>query len=262
MVYRWSRPAFWAVAAGILGGVFLAGLAGSADTPASIGAFGPGERLIFELKWTIIPAGEAVLEVLPAETSPAGAIGAYHFLLTARSNAFVDAFFRVRDRIDAWSDSDMQRSLRYRQEQLEGNTRRDVTVTFDWETMTARYHNRGHAREPIPIADGTLDPLSVFYWSRTTDLAVGVRIERPVTDGKKLILGYADVVRRERVTVPAGTFDTFLIEPDLEQVGGVFEKSPEARIQVWVTADQRKVPVKLKSRVIVGSFSGELIHLE
>lgn len=101
----------------------------------------------------------------------------------------------------------------------------------------------------------------VLNWSRSVDLAVGTHIQRPVTDGKKQIMGHARVIRQERVTVPAGTFDTFLIEPDLRHVGGVFDKRPGAKIQLWVSADPRRLPVKLKSKVVVGSFSGELVSI-
>jgi len=239
--------------------LFIAATAWSADAPFPTRAFRPGERLTFILKWTIIPAGEAVLEVLPKEHM--AGIDAYHFVLTARSNAFVDAFYMVRDRIDAWADSGMRQSLLYRKKQHEGSTRRDITVSFDWEEMTVQYVNHGEAREPIPITVGTFDPLSIFYWSRSANLVAGGRIQRSVTDGKKHVMGVADVVRRETVTVPAGTFDTFLIEPDLAHVGGVFEKSPDAKIQLWVSADYRRLPVKLKSKVVVGSFSGELVSL-
>lgn len=237
----------------------VAGMAWSGDASVANRAFRSGERLSFELKWTIIPAGEAVLEVLPLEHM--AGIDAYHFVLTARSNAFIDAFYTVRDRIDAWSDAAMTRSLVYRKKQHEGSTRRDITVSFNWEDMTAQYIDRGQARAPIVITDGTFDPLSIFYWSRSVDLVVGGRIQRAVTDGKKHVIGAADVVRQERITVPAGTFDTLLIEPDLSHVGGVFEKSPDAKIQLWVSADQRRLPVKLKSKVIVGSFSGELVSV-
>lgn len=223
-------------------------------------AFSPGERLTFVLKWTIIPAGEAVLEVLPREHM--AGLDAYHFVLTARSNAFVDAFYMVRDRIDAWSDAAMNQSLLYRKKQHEGSTQRDITLSFDWEEMTAQYVNKGEAREPLPITPGTFDPLSVFYWARSVDdIGVGGRLQRSVTDGKKHVLGIADVVRRETIRVPAGTFDTFLIEPDLRHVGGVFEKSPNAKVQLWVSADKRHLPVKLKSKVIVGSFSGQLVSI-
>ncbi|WP_419657909.1 conserved uncharacterized protein, DUF3108 [Desulfosarcina variabilis str. Montpellier] len=226
-------------------------------------AFTPGERLTFELKWTIIPAGEAVLEILPLEHM-AGR-NAYHFVLTAKSNAFVDVFYMVRDRIDAWADTNLDQSLLYRKKQHEGDSRRDITVSFDWDEMTAQYINRGtNKREvgtPIPISSGTFDPLSIFYWCRSVDLAVNKQIQRAVTDGKKHIMGVAVIIRKETVTVPAGTFETFLLEPELSQVGGVFEKSPDASIQIWVTTDHRHLPIKLASKVVVGKFTGELTSM-
>ena len=235
----------------------------ASDTVVPLSAFNPGERLTFVLKWTIIPAGEAILEVLPLEHM-AGR-NTYHFVLTARSNAFVDAFYMVRDRIDAWAETNLNHSLLYRKKQHEGNSRRDITVSFDWDEMTAQYINRGNkgheARKPIPISTDTFDPLSIFYWSRSIDLAAQNRIQRPVTDGKTHIMGIADIMRKETITVPAGTFETFLIEPDLSHVGGVFEKSPDANIQLWVTTDHRHLPVKLASKVVVGRFTGELVSM-
>jgi hypothetical protein len=52
------------------------------------------------------------------------------------------------------------------------------------------------------------------------------------------------------------------VEPSLEHVGGVFEKSKDAKVQIWVTADARRIPVKIKSKVAVGSFVGELVSVE
>jgi len=41
-------------------------------------------------------------------------------------------------------------------------------------------------------------------------------------------------------------------------VGGVFEKTKDAKIHIWVTADERRIPVRIKSKVAIGSFIGEL----
>ena len=252
-----------AVLAGTIWVLMVTATAQASQTSGSQRAFAPGERLTFVLKWTIIPAGEAVLETMPID-HVAGR-DAYHFSLTATSNAFVDVFFKVRDRIHAWTDTGLQQSLLYRKKQHEGNRRRDVTVFFDWEKMTAQYTdrhgNRNQAAPPIEIGPGTFDPLSAFYWTRSADLFIGQRIQRPVTDGKKQVTGIARVIERETVTVPAGTFDTYLIEPDLSHVGGVFEKSPNAKIQLWVTTDPRHLPIKLASEVVVGSFTGELVEM-
>lgn len=219
--------------------------------------FLPAERLVFELKWTFIPAGEAVLEVLPFEKVNGG--DAYHFVLTANSNSFVDTFYKVRDRIDAYADIQMNGSILYHKKQREGSTKRDIEVIFDQKNLRAYYHRMGKDKREIKIVPGTFDPLSVFFFARTTKLSVGMYIRRPVSDGKKVVIGKAKVVKREKITVPAGNFDTFLLEPELADIGGIFEKSKDAKIQVWVTADRRCIPVKIESSVSVGRFKGELV---
>lgn len=219
--------------------------------------FAPGERFVFELKWTLIPAGEAVLEVLPFEKM--NGVDAYHFVLTARSNNFVDTFYKVRDRIDAYVDVGMNGSLFFRKNQREGKTKRDVEVSFDQEHLKAFHKQKGKVGKEIKIIAGTFDPLSVFYFSRLIDFSVGMQIQKAVSDGKKVVIGRANVLRREKITVSAGKFDTFLLEPELEDIGGVFEKSKDAGIKVWVTADKRRIPIKIESKVAVGRFTGELV---
>ena len=74
--------------------------------------FHPGEKMIFQLRWGFIPAGEAVLEVLPLETLDGART--HHFVLTARTNKFADFFYRVRQRIDAYADVGLHHSLLYK----------------------------------------------------------------------------------------------------------------------------------------------------
>jgi len=221
--------------------------------------FTPGERLVFQLSWTFIPAGEAVMEIKPHSSVNGAQV--WHFSMTAQSNSFVDAFFKVRDRIDAFADSRMNHSVLYKKKQLEGSTNRDVVVTFDHQNQTVQYTNFTEKLKPLAIMPGAFDPLSAFYYIRGLDMANDSSIERPVTDGKKCVIGIVRIIKRETIKVPSGTYDTWLIEPDLKHVGGVFKKSKNAKIQLWVTADSRRIPVKIKSRVVVGSFVGELVSV-
>ena len=219
--------------------------------------FRPGEKLIFQLRWTIIPAGKSTLEVLPMETIDG--VKAYHFLLTAESNNFVDIFYKVRDRIDAFVSADVTHSILYKKKQHEGNTRRNIVVNFDWRNKKAQYTNFNEKKPPIGILPGSFDPLSAFYFVRLSDFKEKSTIERPVTDGKECIIGKVSVIKRETIHLKIGTYDTYLIEPEIKHIGGVFEKSKNAKIQLWITADKRKIPVKIKSEVVVGSFVGELV---
>jgi hypothetical protein len=219
--------------------------------------FYPGEKLTFQLKWTVVPAGEGTLEIFPIETIKG--VKAYHFVLTAKSNSFIDYIYKVRDRIDAYTDIEMTHTILYKKKQCEGKTKRDVVVNFNWENNRAQYSTLKNVREPIDVLKGSFDPLSAFYYTRLFDLKEKLIIERPVTDGKKCIIGKAFVIKKETLKLTSGTYDTYLIEPEIKHVGGVFEKSKNAKIQVWVTADNRRIPVKIKSKVVVGSFVGELV---
>lgn len=229
--------------------------------------FVPGETLTFELRWGFIPAGSAVLRVLPIETLQGEPV--YHFVMEARTNSFVDAFYKYRSRIDAYASLDMERTIRYRKVSTVYSTRKAITVTFDWNRMEARYLrektepgktpkiDRDYRTELLP---GTFDPLSAFYFTRLMNFRENGSVERPVTDGKKCVIARASVIRKEKVTVDGKSCPTFLIEPELKHVEGVFEKSDDARVHIWVSADSHQIPVRLESKVVVGSFTGELIQ--
>jgi hypothetical protein len=221
--------------------------------------FSPGEKLTFQAKWGPIPAAEGVLQVLPTET--VHGIKSRHFMLTIKTYPFIDFFYKVRDRIDAYTDVEMTHSILYKKRK-QGKSRKHVVVNFFWDKNKAQYSNFGKKRKPISILPGSFDPLSVFYAFRLRKLEENLEMEGPVTDGKKCVIGRARVVRREKIRIANGTYDTYLVEPELRHIGGVFEKSRNARLQVWVTADERRIPVRVKSRVVVGSFVGELISLE
>ena len=219
--------------------------------------FKPGEKLTFQIEWCFIPAGEAVLEVLPTETI--NGVKSYHFVMSVKTNSFADAFYKVRDRIDAYADVEMNHTILYKKRQREGETKRDVIVNFDWEKREAQYSISREKRKPISILPGTFDPLTVFYAFRLHNLKKDIELQIPVSDGKKCVIGKARVIRRERIEVPIGIYDTYLVEPDLEHIGGVFRKSKDAKLQIWVTADNRRIPLRVKSKVVVGSFVAELI---
>lgn len=219
--------------------------------------FQPGERLTYVLKWEFIPAGEAVLEVLPMKRI--GGQEVFHFSLTVNSHPIVDPFFKVRDRIEAFTDAGMTRSLLFKKDQREGRTRRKVVVRFNWDRGEAQYANFDKKRAPIPVAEGAFDPLSAFYFSRLFDLEAHRQIERPVTDGKRCVTGRARVHKRENITVGGRVYDTFLITPEMKHIRGVFEKSEGADIKLWVSADHRRIPIRIESQVVVGRFVGELV---
>ena len=110
--------------------------------------------------------------------------------------------------------------------------------------------------------DGAFDPLSAFYYTRTIRLNGQTHVERPVSDGKKCVMANARILGREQIKINGKKYDTLLVSPDLRDVRGVFQKSKNAKIHIWVSADRYQIPLRIKSKVIVGSFTGDLVHVQ
>lgn len=226
--------------------------AGQADLPFKI-----GEKMTFEVRWSFIQAGEATLEVLPLKK--VNGEDSYHIFLKMRTSDFVDIFYKVRDSIESYVDLCMEHSLMYLQTNHieEGE---DIRVGFDWENGQAHYSriDSDAKVEPITIPPGTFDPLSIFYAFRLYNMGEKEKIIVPVTDGKKVVYGSATVIKREMIQVGNVKYDTFLVEPELSEIGSIFKMSSGAKLQIWVTADRRHIPVRISSKVSVGSFIAEL----
>jgi hypothetical protein len=244
---------FWQLSMVASQGRAAAELPISSDLP-----FKPGERFVYELHWGLISAGQAELLVLPM--TEVDGVPAWHFQMKIRTNDFIDVFYKVRDQIDAFAALSLEGSLLYRQSQHEGTTRREVEVNFDRDRSQAVYSNHGEAMPPISIAAGTLDPLTALFYIRSQPLIENHEIIRPITDGKKNVSGVVRVIKREEIRLNDKIYETFLIEPDLKGVRGVFEKSKKSRLTLWVTADEKRIVVKIKSKVAIGSFTGTLVE--
>jgi hypothetical protein len=189
-------------------------------------------------------------------------VRAYHFTMAVRSSSFLDMFYKVRDRVEGFVDTEMVHSLLYKNEQREGGFSRDVIVTFDWENETAQFENRGEKRDPIFVYPGTFDPLSITYYVRTQKLVPGNILKAPVTDGKRLAIGRLRVIEKQKVKVPAGKFEAFLVEPVVSNLGGVFKRSEASGIQIWLSADPSQIPLKVSGKAKLGSFSAVLVSAE
>ena len=219
-----------------------------------------GETLTFNLKWQGIPAGKVILKVLPMATVDGKPVR--HFMMKTRTSSLVDPFYKLRERIDAFTDKGMTRSVLYKKKKKRNSTRNNIVVNFDWEKNSVRYSNRGRTRPPVEVPDGAFDPLAVLYYYRSVELRENADLAVPVTDGKRWLMGKARIGKRETITLGDADYDTFRIEPDVSQFGGIFKKSPNAKVLLWVTADHRRIPVRISGKVSVGTIVCELVSEE
>lgn len=219
--------------------------------------FHPGEKLSYEIYWTVVHAGSATLEVLP-EKDVAGkpALG---FLAEARSTPFVDAFYKVRDRIESWTDPDVERSYLYLKRQREGDYSKDVELRFEPDARRTLRYVRGELRRTLEQPEYVFDPLAILFAFRKQTLYKTMRFSGPVTDGKVSVSGEAYVEGMDTLDTPLGEVPCFRVRLDVKHLSGVFRKSDDAELLVWFSADERRLPVRVKSKVVVGHFTMELV---
>jgi hypothetical protein len=211
-------------------------------------AFGVGEQLVFEISYGPIKAGTAVMEV--KEIVPLNNRDCYHVISTAKSNRFFSSFFKVEDRVESFFDARGLFTWRFEQHLREGEYRADRFAHYDQLNHTVTT-NRG----TMDIPPYVQDVLSTMYYVRTQQLEVGQVLYVTNHSGRKIYPLAVKVERRELVKVPSGTFDCFVVEPMLK-AGGLFKH--EGRIWVWLTADQKKMPVLMKTKVIIGTVDAKL----
>lgn len=210
------------------------------------------EKLIYSLSWTGIPVGTAMQEIVDE--------GEFRKIVsTARSNNWLTTFFPVDDRTESILEKSGDfpgKTRNFKMLFKEGSRVRHREISFNPAGKVANFYDRKSGeRLSIPLEAETFDIYSSFYYVRHQSLEPGRSIYINVLDSKKLHRIEIRVLRRERIKVPAGEFDTIVIEPMVKPVG-VFEGKRGAYI--WLSDDSRRIPVKAQTKVTVGSVTAEL----
>jgi hypothetical protein len=211
-------------------------------------SFGVGERLKFKVRWGPIKAGNATMEI--PEIIEYNGRKCYRIVSTAESSKFFSAFFKVRDRVESITDVKGLYSLHFEKHIREGKFQSDKFVDFDQQNHLALTD-----KDTIPVPPFVQDVLSALYYVRTQPLEIGKSVFVDNHTDKKNYPLEVKVLRKERVEVDAGTFDCVVVQPIL-QAAGVFEQ--KGTLTVWLTDDQKKMPVLMQSKVMIGSITTEL----
>lgn len=217
-------------------------------------AFPIPERLEYELSYTGIKAGHAVQEVKQEGTD-------IHIISTARSADWLRFFFPVDDRIESYLTSGtpplhIGSPRLYKERKSEGKTKTNREARFDREKLeVTTTDHRNKTEKKLAITKRTYDSLSSFYYFRTIPLQVGASYFIDIFDCKRLWNTEVKVLRREEIVTPVGRFKTIVVHPLLKSEG-IFARTGD--MFIWLTDDERRIPVQMKSKVIVGSITATL----
>ena len=202
-----------------------------------------GEKLTYNAKINFLSVGQGVMTVEGIDTLRGRTV--YHTTFRVRGRML---FFKVDDSYESWFDTTSLSSLRYKQNINETSYKSERLFEFFPERAT--FSENGKPEEPS-VAD-PLDDGSFIYFVRTVPLELGSTYEfnryfRPDRNPVRI-----QVLRRERITVPAGTFDCIVVRPIIK-TKGIFSENGHA--EVWIADDSSRVMVQMKSRLSFGSLN-------
>ncbi len=215
-------------------------------------AFKLGEKLTFSINWKFIHAGMAYMSI--PEKRIVNNRTSYLIRTEASSSRGISIFFKVRDKVETVLDSAGVFPWKFEKHLREGKFRSDKIYRFN-QYRNLAFQENDTTRIPMYVQD----VLSAFYYTRLLPLEVGETVYIHNYDNKKLYKMAVYTHGRERIKVPAGTFDCIKIEP-LMNSEGIFKS--KGRVFIWLTDDNRRIPVLVKSKAIIGHVEVKLKEME
>jgi hypothetical protein len=209
--------------------------------------FGIGERFDYDVKLGSLKVGSSAMEVRGVETIRGRE--AWHTAFWVKGGTF---FYRVNDLFESWIDVETFASLRFVKQLEEGTA--DRAQRYEIYPERGMYVNQRNDKptRTLPTVRQPLDDGSFLYFVRTLPLVVGETYDFSryfIPDRNPVRI---KVLRRERITVPAGTFNAIVVQPVIK-TKGIF--SEDGHAEVWLSDDPARMVLQLKSRLVFGSLN-------
>jgi len=232
---------------------------------------------------------DAVLET-SQQMIPVNGEKAYKALveITSERHEQMEEMYPFRFHLTSYFSSDMQRSILFDKRKKTKKDRHEV-IRFDWdEKVTQRFkrlkprhipagatsaevgsdeisdlfdflgydptHFRRSGKPGQKLSGSMLDRLSLLQAVRSQKLAVGQEKRLTISDGKKVLNYLVRVQARESLKHDDQKQDLFKVRFDAFKAGKWSGEPAHPAVYVWMTADERKVPVRFSIDYALGTF--------
>lgn len=230
-------------------------LAAGYATTSRAQAIAPGEEIVLGVSYLGVPTGEARVRV----GQPEGDI--WPVVFQARTSGAA-SLLDVREHLVSYWDAELQLSRgsdlkAYEVGDFHTDSARFSRIAGEPTKVTVVEARKG--RKPktkiLEVPHDALDLTGAFLWLRMQDLSVGLRLEVPIISGTSQFTLLAEVVDRELVKTPAGTFPSFKVRVRTG-FAGKFSTKRDTFLWFADTLDRRLV--KITADFAVGSIVAEL----
>jgi Protein of unknown function (DUF3108) len=238
--------------------------------------FAVGERLVYHVQWSppwylfflpTMDAGEVELSV--AEETRHKENRAIKIVFNARSSGTLAkmAGVKIDDHFEFLTDSETLCTFSVTKKVREGKRKRDIDVVYHPEKKRLHFREVDVAAVPPKVRRDELvegipecvqDVFSALYLVRRQELSGGMSHRSLLGDNDRVKEVVAQVEKKEVIETPKGKYETWRINT-VAVLGGLFRAGGEFRI--WLTTDERRLPVQFEATASLGKVSGKLKEL-
>ena len=239
-------------------------LDGVPATPGPV-PFGDGETLKFTASYGVFSVGEATMQVdLDGTFDGKPAIHLTSGSATGRT--FSKMFYAFSGTGESWIDPTGLYSVGFVTDQSQRGMQDVQEWEFDYERGVAMRDRekrlvggatRSSEKEYTLAKTHVQDSMSMIYFIRAFPLKVGSKLESNVFESKKVWTLTVNVVGREKIKTKAGTFDALKVKPEVSTLEG--KKQNKGQMVVWLTDDERKMPIRIDAATGYGNVTAELV---
>ena len=227
-------------------------------TPTAI-PFHEGEKLIFEASWQAIPVAIARVELHRKKDNPS----MWSAEAWVNTNKFADVLFKMRDYMTEDVDHQSLVSQKMYIKQSENKRLNDFNATFDRKAglVTLIKSNKKGKQVKQFVSTNPLGPLSGAMQALSVPMVPGQRYSLDVFTGSTRYIFEFKVAGREKITTQLGTFDAYRLIPAVDyESDGKLSQSATGTV-VWVSADNRRLPLRCESQAFIGKVRADLIQV-
>ena len=219
-------------------------------------AFKDGEWLRFKMSYSgFLRAGTAELSL---KKKTLGGKPVLHAVGTGKTSGMIKWFFKVKDKYESYFDANEVKPYLFKRNIDEGGYKKNKQITFNYGSNTAYVQDFLKQKDTTISVKSPQDLLSTFYFLRSQDtkkLKKGDEISLTMFFDEKSYPFKLKCLGFETVKTKFGKVKTQKFRP-LVQAGRVF-KAKES-VTIWITADDNKIPMKMKASLAVGSLRADL----
>ena len=218
--------------------------------------FKSGELLRYKMSYSgFLKAGTAKLQL---EEVDLNGKKVFHATGLGETSTVIGWFFKVRDIYESYFDTNKVIPYLFKRNVNEGGYTIKRDTKFNQETKIATVEDyKYNTVKEVPF-ENVQDMISAFYFLRTIDvdsIKTGDEIDLNMFFDSKTFAFKLRFLGTEIIQTTFGKIKTLKLRP-IVQSGRIFKESES--VTIWVTADDNKIPIKLKASLAVGSLRAEL----